>query len=173
MRTWCYEHVMNEKTLPIVVKVEHEEMVAKVERMNELMKRTDADMWNLKACQDICLLPNTSNCRKSSTAASTWIAKQTMMQADIDVWDNILPSTEVWRLYENWQNLIVWTRGSESGQDKDDGNLQKVHGWELETMRIEPYVRRRCKTEKKRTAAIRHVMPRKWTEKKSKPDCKQ
>jgi len=35
---------MNEKTLPIFVKVEHEEMVAKVERMNELMKRTDADM---------------------------------------------------------------------------------------------------------------------------------
>jgi hypothetical protein len=35
---------MNEKTLPIVVNVEHEEMVAAVERMNEMMDRTDADI---------------------------------------------------------------------------------------------------------------------------------
>ena len=66
--------------MPIVVKVEHEEMVAAVERMNEMMDRTDADIYSLKACQDVCLLPDKSHCRISFTAASKWMAKQTMMQ---------------------------------------------------------------------------------------------
>ena len=102
LRAWSYAHVMNKKTLPIVVKDEHEDMVVEVERMNELKNSTDARIWSLNACQDIGLLPNTSNCRKSSTAASKRIAKQTMMQADINVWNNILPSADEWKLDKNW-----------------------------------------------------------------------
>ena len=84
MRTCWYEHVRNKKTLPIVVQDEHEDMVFEIERMKELKNRTDARIWSLNACKDICLIHDTSNCTKSCAAASQQIAtgrwcKQTSM----------------------------------------------------------------------------------------------